>query len=66
METGESWDAWNHMEGSALGKLLSMAEGMWIRQADLLEAWVPSLPLLTPEISTGKSPSLPDPALPKV
>lgn len=44
----EPWDAWNHMEGSALGELLSMAEGMWVWQADLLEVWAPlglSLPM---------------------
>ena len=53
------------MEGSALGELRSTAEGMWVWQADLLEEWVPSLPLLThEETSTGKSLNLPGPGLP--
>lgn len=66
MEGGESWDARNHMEGSALRKLLGMAEGMWMWTCRLMEAGVLSLLLLAQETSTGQSLSLPDPALPSM
>lgn len=55
MEGGESWDARNHMEGSALRKLLGMAEGMWMWTCRLMEAGVLSSLLLAQETSTGQS-----------
>lgn len=65
MERGESWGAWNGMQGSTLRKMLSMAGGRWSWWARLSELWISSLPL-TPVTTSGTSLSPTDPGFPHI